>query len=52
MAASSGDPRPARSRARLLEAATALLRAGWYPTTIGTVRTRIAIWSMNIPRMM
>ncbi|OAN34590.1 TetR/AcrR family transcriptional regulator [Mycolicibacterium iranicum] len=28
MAASSGDPRPARSRARLLEAATALLRAG------------------------
>lgn len=28
MDASSGDPRPARSRARLLEAATALLRAG------------------------
>jgi AcrR family transcriptional regulator len=28
MTASSGDPRPARSRARLLDAATALLRTG------------------------
>jgi AcrR family transcriptional regulator len=28
MTAGSGDPRPARSRARLLEAATALLRSG------------------------
>ncbi|MBB2989861.1 AcrR family transcriptional regulator [Mycolicibacterium iranicum] len=28
MAAASGDPRPARSRARLLDAATALLRTG------------------------
>lgn len=28
MTAESGDPRPARSRARLLEAATALLRSG------------------------
>ncbi|KRE25709.1 TetR family transcriptional regulator [Mycobacterium sp. Soil538] len=28
MTAASGDPRPARSRARLLDAATALLRAG------------------------
>lgn len=28
MAADSGDPRPARSRARLLDAATSLLRAG------------------------
>ncbi|MGZ8801657.1 MAG: TetR/AcrR family transcriptional regulator [Mycobacterium sp.] len=28
MAATSGDPRPARSRARLLDAATALLRSG------------------------
>lgn len=28
MTADSGDPRPARSRARLLEAATALLRSG------------------------
>ena len=42
MTAESGDPRPARSRARLLDAATALLRAGGPGAVTGDAVTRSA----------